>query len=133
MLVIVARSGTERVATPGPQYSSTFPTPPLTSIRRSSSRTTSFAETHGESLPVRRTATTFGVLRRNGWPAIAQATSRPPAPRANAPAPPAVGVWLSLPISVRPGRANRSRWSWWQMPLPGREKTTPYFPATVRR
>ena len=44
---MVARSGTDRVATPGPPYSITLPTPPLTLSRRSSSRMTSLADTMG--------------------------------------------------------------------------------------
>ena len=42
--------------------------------------------------PVSFTFTTFGIFKLNGRPAIAQATSSPPAPIANAPIPPAVGV-----------------------------------------
>ena len=55
MLVIVARSGTVSVATPGPAYSSMTPTLPL--VERSSSilSTTSLAVTQGESSPVRFT------------------------------------------------------------------------------
>ena len=53
MLAIVARSGTERVLTPGPPYSIIFPTPPLTLRRRSSSSMTSLAETMRLSSPVR--------------------------------------------------------------------------------
>ena len=133
MLVMVARSGTDSVFTPGPKYSKIRPTPPFTSTRRSSSRMTSLADTQAGSAPVSFTPTTCGTLMRNGSPAIAHATSSPPAPIASDPMPPAVGVWLSLPSSVRPGRAKRSRCTWWQMPLPGRENTMPCFAATVRR
>ncbi len=125
MLVMVARSGTERVATPGPAYSNALPTPPFTLRRRSSSRMTSLALTHGRSAPVRCTLTTRGATMLKGSPAIAQATSWPPAPMASMPMPPQVGVWLSLPRSVLPGTPKRSRWTWWQMPLPGRLKTMP--------
>ena len=45
MLVMVARSGTVSVATPGPPYSMIFPTPPFTVNKRSTSKMTSFAET----------------------------------------------------------------------------------------
>ena len=61
---------------------------------------------------------------------MATATSMPPAPKASMPMPPPVGVWLSEPISVLPGTPKRSRWTWWQMPLPGREKRMPCFFAT---
>ena len=111
ILVIVALSGTLRVLTPGPKYSSTLPTPPLTSILRRTSSITSFAETQSESFPVSFIPTILGYFILYGIPAMATATSRPPAPIANAPIPPAVGVWLSEPISVLPGQANRSKWS----------------------
>ena len=61
---------------------------------------------------------------------MATATSMPPAPKASMPMPPPVGVWLSEPISVLPGTPKRSRCTWWQMPLPGREKRMPCFFAT---
>ena len=61
MLVMVARSGTDRVLTPSPAYSTILPTPPLTVIWRRTSRITSFAETHGDSLPVSVTRTIFGI------------------------------------------------------------------------
>ena len=61
MLQMVARSGTDRVATPGPPYSITLPTPPLTLSRRSSSRMTSLADTMGASRPVSHTLTTWGM------------------------------------------------------------------------
>ena len=50
---------------------------------------------------------------------MARATDRPPAPMARLPMPPAVGVWESDPMRVLPGTAKFSRWSWWQMPVPG--------------
>ena len=61
MLVMVARSGTERVATPGPAYSTILPTPPLTVIWRSTSRMMSLAATQGLSLPVSVTRTILGI------------------------------------------------------------------------
>ena len=61
MLVMVARSGTDRVFTPSPAYSTILPTPPLTVIWRSTSRITSLADTHGLSLPVRLTRTILGM------------------------------------------------------------------------
>ena len=109
ILVIVARSGTDRVATPGPPYSNSFPTPPFTETRWSSVRIMSLAVTHGESVPSNSTRTTSGEVRRKGCPAMAMATSRPPAPIASIPRPPPVDVWLSEPSSVSPGTPNRSR------------------------
>ena len=92
IFVIVARSGTLKFLTPGPKYSSTLPTPPLTFVLRSTSSITSFADTQSESFPVSLTPTTFGYLSQNVSPAIETATSSPPAPIANEPIPPAVGV-----------------------------------------
>ena len=61
MLAIVARSGTLRSAVPGPVNSKTLFSPPRTVRRRSSSRITSLACTHGRaSVPSRRTSTTCG-------------------------------------------------------------------------
>ena len=62
MLVMVARSGTDRVLTPSPPYSMILPTPPLTLSRRSTSRITSLAATKGRSRPVRLTRTIFGMV-----------------------------------------------------------------------
>ncbi len=56
---------------------------------------------------------------------MAAATSIPPEPIAIMPIPPPVGVWLSAPSSVLPGCPKRSRCTWWQIPLPAREKTIP--------
>ena len=133
MFVIVARCGTVSVATPGPKYSTTEPTFPLVVRIDRSFRITSFAAHHGESFPVSFTPMTFGYGMRNGLPAIARATSSPPAPIAIMPMPPPVGVWESDPISVLPGTPKRSRWTWWQMPLPGGEKRTPFAAATLCR
>ena len=63
MFAIVARSGTERVLSPSPEYSIIFPTPPLTLRRRSTSRMTSLAVTMGLSAPVSSTLHIFGMAR----------------------------------------------------------------------
>jgi len=91
---------------------------------------TSLAETQGGSFPEKFTRITFGQVRKNGSPAMASATSRPPAPMASMPRAPQVEVWLSDPSSVFPGFPKRSRWTWWQMPLPARESRTPKRRAT---
>ncbi len=62
ILVMVARSGTERFLTPSPPYSRILPTPPLTESRRRICRITSLAPTHGGSLPVRFTCRIFGMV-----------------------------------------------------------------------
>ena len=109
MFVIVARSGTESILTPSPVYSMTLPTPPLTASMESTFKMMSLALTPFERAPVRRTSTTRGMFSMNGSPAIAHATSRPPAPIASMPMPPPVGVCESLPRSVAPGLPKRSR------------------------
>ncbi len=109
MLQIVARSVADSVATPSPKNSKIAPTPPRTPKRRSSSRITSFASTQSESAPSRRTPTISGAAVTNGCPAIATATSSPPAPIASEPTAPAAVVWESAPRSSAPGRENRSR------------------------
>ena len=68
-----------------------------------------------------------------GCPAITAATSSPPAPMPIIPRAPALGVWLSVPTIIFPGTANRARCTLWQMPLPARDKTMPYFRATLAR
>jgi hypothetical protein len=53
---------------------------------------TSFALTHGGSDPSSVTRVIRGMASVNGRPAIAAATSSPPAPMASIPSPPQVGV-----------------------------------------
>ena len=62
MLVMVALSGTERVATPGPPHSMMAPTPPLTERILRISRLTSFAVTKSRSFPVKFTLYIFGMV-----------------------------------------------------------------------
>ena len=130
MLAIVIRWAASSGARPGPPYSKILPVPPLTVRRRSNSRMTSLAVTHGANRPVSQTRTTGGIVRKYGPPPIATATSRPPAPIASMPAAPQSGVWLSVPSSVWPGIENDSMCTWWQMPLPGLEKSAPYLRET---
>ena len=107
MLAMVARWGTVSVATPGPPYSKILPTPPLTVRRRSISRITSLAATHGPQLAGQPDQHDLAASAdRSGPPAMATATSSPPAPMASMPSPPPVGVWLSEPNSVLPGSAE---------------------------
>ena len=109
MFVMVPLSGTESVFIPGPVYSNTLDLAPFTPILRKTSRITSLAETKFGRLPVRKTFTTCGIFNLNDSPAIAAATSNPPAPIEMLATPPPVGVWLSLPNRVLPGRAKRSK------------------------
>ena len=133
MFAIVERSLILRHESPSPPYSKTLPRPPFTVYRRSISRITSFAETPGRSFPLSSTRTTAGIFIYIGSPAIAMATSRPPAPIASIPIAPPVGVWLSEPSSVFPGTPNLSKWTVWQMPFPAFERKMPYFLAIVCR
>ena len=48
---------------------------------------------------------TLGHLSSHGNPAITSTASAPPTPIVTAPNPPALGVWLSVPINKRPGKA----------------------------
>jgi len=112
MFAIVIRWAASRLRTPGPAYSKILPLPPRTVRRRSNSRITSFAVTHGLSSPVSHTRTTCGIVRKYGPPPMATATSSPPAPIASMPAAPQSGVWLSLPSTKSPGFENVSMCTW---------------------
>ncbi len=63
ILVMVARSGTVREATPGPAYSMTLLTPPLTLSSCSTFRIMSLADTQGGSFPFSRIRQTPGIVR----------------------------------------------------------------------
>ena len=91
------------------------------------------AVTQSGSRPSSRTFTTSGIGSQYGPPPSATVTSSPPAPIASIPRPPPVGVWESEPSSVSPGTANRSWWTWWQIPFPGRLNHEPYLCAAVWR
>ena len=58
------------------------------------------------------------MVRYSGSPAIAKATSRPPAPKASMPKAPAAGVWLSEPARLLPGMPKRSICTGWLTPFP---------------
>ena len=70
-------------------------------------------------LPDEPTPQICGIARWNGSPAIAIATSSPPAPIASMPSDPAAHVWLSEPSSVLPGMPKRCMCTGWLTPLPG--------------
>ena len=112
ILVIVARCGTLRDSTPLPKYSTTQPTLPFVVNILRSFRMTSLAATQSFNLPVNFTPATFGQVMKKGPPAMATATSIPPAPMAIIPMPLLVGVCESLPKSVWAGFAKRSRCTW---------------------
>ena len=71
--------------------------------------------------PVSRTPQISGIVTYSGSPAIAIATSRPPAPIASMPSDPAAQVCESEPASDAPGRPNRCMCTGCETPLPGRE------------
>jgi hypothetical protein len=71
---------------------------------------TSLASTQSGNRPDSSTPMIRGQTRSKPWPAIATATSSPPAPVANIPTAPAIVVCESAPSSRSPGRTNRSRW-----------------------
>ena len=47
----------------------------------------------------------LGHRTLNGKPVITSTASAPPTPMAIMPSPPALGVWLSVPIIMPPGNA----------------------------
>ena len=75
----------------------------------------------------------FGTRVLNGHPAITSTASAPPTPIATMPRPPALGVWLSVPIIIPPGNAYCSSTTWWMIPDPGFQNPMPYFALTERR
>src|SRR2546429_9990091 len=85
MFAIVPRDGTVSSFSPGPVYSRTLFRAHFTSKRRSNSKITSFALTHGLNVPVRRTLTNDGIVMRYGSPPLTFTTSYPPLPHANIP------------------------------------------------
>ncbi len=133
MLAIVARSGTDRLATPAPTNSTMAPTTPWERSSWVIVRTRSVALVPGWGRPVSRTPITRGGAIRTGSPSRTEVASMPPTPQPNTPTPPTIGVWESVPRTVS-GRASGrpsapgvvrttsesfSRLIWWMMPLPG--------------
>src|SRR4051795_5393749 len=133
MLQIVALPVAEIVSAPGPKYSTIAPVPPSTVNTRATSKITSFGADQPLRLPVSLTPITFGQRTLNGKPVITSTASAPPTPIATIPSPPALGVWLSVPIIIPPGHAQFSSTTWWLIPQPGFQKPIPYFADTERR
>ncbi len=86
---------------------------------------TSFGDDQPDSLPVSLTPMSFGHRTLKGPPTMTSTASAPPTPMAIMPRPPALGVWLSVPIIIPPGKAYCSRTTWWMIPLPGFQKPRP--------
>ena len=100
MLAMVARSGTERLATPSPKNSTNLPT--TFSLRRISvtaSTRSGRREAFARSLPVNSKPTTSGIRKYTGWPSMAASASMPPTPQPTTPMPLIIVVWLSVPTS----------------------------------
>ena len=91
------------------------------------------ALTQSGRAPTSRTPSTRGIFRWNGSPAIASATSRPPAPMASMPSDPAEHVWLSEPSSMAPLTPNDSMCTGWLTPLPGRLYHRPNLRQALRK
>lgn len=105
MLQMVAMPVAESESTPGPKYSTMAPVPPLTVRMPATLRMTSLGAAQPLSEPVRRTPITLGAFSSQGKPAMTSTASAPPTPTAHMPSPPALGVWLSVPIIISPGSA----------------------------
>ncbi|CAB4896062.1 unannotated protein [freshwater metagenome] len=105
MLQMVALPVAEMVSAPEPKYSTMAPVPPSTVSTRATSRMTSFGDDQPLSVPVSFTPMTFGQRTLNGKPVMTSTASAPPTPIATMPKPPALGVWLSVPIIMPPGKA----------------------------
>ena len=105
MFVIVARPVALMAATPGPQYSMIAPVPPVTVRTSATFRITSLGAVQPSSSPVRYTPMSVGIVTLQPRPAMTSTASAPPTPMASIASPPALGVWLSVPIIRPPGKA----------------------------
>ena len=105
MLQIVPLPVAEMDSAPGPKYSTIAPVPPLTVRISATLRMTSLGELQPDRRPVSFTPISFGTLRFHGMPTMTSTASAPPTPMATMPRPPALGVWLSVPIIIPPGKA----------------------------
>ena len=132
MLAMVARSSTERLSRPSPKYSTNFSTTPRFRSICVQVSTRSVAVTPSLSLPWKRKPITSGITMTTGWPSMAASASMPPTPQPSTPSAFTMVVWLSVPTQVSgkacvlPPRppvhtdcARYSRFTWWQMPVPG--------------
>src|SRR6266496_2624926 len=81
ILPIVARSASGRSCSPGPKYSTNFPTTPCLRSISVIVRTRSVAVAPSRNLPVNFTPTTSGISMDTGCPNIAASASIPPTPQ----------------------------------------------------
>ena len=105
MLQTVALPVAVMLSAPGPKYSMMAPVPPFTVRISATLRMMSFGDDQPERVPVRCTPMSFGKRTLKGKPVITSTASAPPTPMATMPRPPALGVWLSVPIIIPPGKA----------------------------
>jgi hypothetical protein len=105
MLQIVPLPVAEMLAAPGPKYSTMAPVPPLTVRMSATFKMMSLGEAQPLSSPVRCTPIRRGQRTLKGKPVMTSTASAPPTPIATMPRPPALGVWLSVPIIMPPGKA----------------------------
>ncbi len=128
MFPSVARSASGSDGTPSPKYSTNFPTTPVRRRISVTVSTRSVAVAPSGSSPERRKPTTCGTSIESAWPSIAASASIPPQPQPSTPSPFTIVVCESVPTSVSGNatpsrssttRARYSRFTWWQMPVPG--------------
>ena len=132
MLLIVARSANGSAATPGPKNSTNLPTTPSLRSAWVMVRTRSVAVAPSRSLPRSRKPTTCGTSMETACPSMAASASMPPTPQPSTPRPLIIVVCESVPTSVsgyavnspptsvvKTTRARYSRFTWWQIPIPG--------------
>ena len=133
MLQIVPLPVADSDRAPGPKYSTMAPVPPLTVSTSATFKMTSLGAAQPSSWPVRCTPMSLGQRTLKGWPTMTSTASAPPTPMATMPRPPALGVWLSVPIIIPPGKAYCSSTTWWMMPEPGFQNPMPYRADTDSR
>ena len=132
MFAIVARSGSDSALMPEPVNSTNLSTTPFLRSICVIVRTRSVAVQPGGSLPVSSKPTTSGISIAIGWPSITASASMPPTPQPTTPRPLIIVVCESVPTSesgyattwpplasVHTTFASDSRFTWWQMPVPG--------------
>ena len=105
MLQMVALPVALRERAPGPKYSTMAPVPPATVRMSATFRITSLGADQPLSSPVRWTPMSLGQRTFHGNPVITSTASAPPTPTATMASPPALGVWLSVPIIIPPQKA----------------------------
>ena len=132
MLPIVARSASGNSCSPGPKYSTNFPTTPCLRSISVIVSTKSVAVAPSRSRPVSFTPTTCGISMETGCPSIAASASIPPTPQPRTPRPLIIVVCESVPTNVsgyatrfpstsltKTTRARYSKLTWCTIPVSG--------------